>query len=86
MKVDFFYADNMMVDSTDPGWLQSEFDTLTGLFDRVGLRKNVSKTAGMVCSPCWAAGVRADKSYTGWMTGEVRSFKERQRERVLCPE
>ena len=28
-----------MVASTDPGWLQTAFNTLTGLFDRVGLKK-----------------------------------------------
>ena len=61
-------------------------ETLTGLFDRVGLRTNVSKTMGMVCRPCQAAGVRVDEAYTRQMTGEGRSFKERQRERVLCPE
>ena len=34
----FFYADDGLVAYIDPGWLQSEFDTLTGIFDRVGLR------------------------------------------------
>ena len=58
---------------------------LTGLFDRVGLRTNVQKTVGMVCRPCQAAGVRSNKSYTWRMIGEGRSFKERQRERVICP-
>ena len=62
------------------------FDTLTGIFDRVGLQKNVRKTVGMVCRPCWAAGVRADEAYTRGMIEEGRSFKERQWERVLCPE
>ena len=45
-----------MVSSTDPGWLQSEFVMLTGLFDLVGLRKNIRKTMGMVCKPFRAAG------------------------------
>ena len=61
VKVELFYADEGLVASTDPGWLQSEFDTLTGLFDQVGLRTNVRKTMGMVCRTCWAAGVRADE-------------------------
>ena len=56
----FFYAEYGMVDSTDPGWLQTMFDTLTGLFDWVGLKKNVWKTMGVVYHPCQAAGVRAD--------------------------
>ena len=31
----FFYVDNEMVSSPNPGWLQTAFDTLTGLFERV---------------------------------------------------
>ena len=40
--------DNGVVASTDPVWLQIAFDTLTGLFGWVGLRKNVKKIVGMV--------------------------------------
>ena len=46
-----FYADNGMVDSSDPQWIQGAFNTLVGLFDRVGLRTNFGKTFGMVCHP-----------------------------------
>ena len=51
-----FYSDNGMVASSDPGWLHGAFNTLVGLFDRVGLWTNVRKTVGMVCHPCQAAG------------------------------
>ena len=47
-KAALFYADDSLVDSTDPGWLQLEFDTLTGLFDRVGIKKKLRNTVGMV--------------------------------------
>ena len=70
-----------MVASTDPGWLQSGFDLLTGLFEHVGLQTNVRKTVGVVCRPFRAAELQADKAYTQRMTGEERSFKERERER-----
>ena len=86
VKSSFSYADTGLVDSTDPGWIQSESDTLTGLFDRVGLRTNIRKTVGMECNPLWETGVQVDKAYTWRMMGEVRIFKERQRERVLCLE
>ena len=46
-----FYADNGMVASSDPRWLQGSFNTLVGLFDRVGLRTNVGNTVSMVCHP-----------------------------------
>ena len=59
VKEEFFYADDRMVAPTNPGWLQTALDTLTGLFDWVGLQENVIKTAGMVCQPSRAAGVRS---------------------------
>ena len=82
----FFYVDNRMLASTNPGWIQIAFDTLNGIFNRVGLQKNAQKTVWMVCQPCQASWVNADKAYTWQMTGEGQSYKERQRERVLCPE
>ena len=46
---DLFYADDGMVASSDPQWLQGYFRTLVGLFNSVGLRTNVGKKVGMVC-------------------------------------
>ena len=53
-QVALFYADDGMVASSDPRWLQGAFNTLVVLFGRVGLRTNVGKTVGMVCHPCQA--------------------------------
>ena len=53
---DLFYADGGMVAFSDPRWLQGEFNTLVGLFDRVGLRTNLRNIFGMVCRPCQATG------------------------------
>ena len=85
-KVGFILRGNWMVPSTDPRWLQTAFNTLTRLFNRVGLQTNILKNVGMVCQPCRAAGVRADKAYTRQMMAEGRSYKRKQREMVLCPE
>ena len=41
VKAVIFYADDGMVTSTDPGWVQLAFDMLTGMFYPVGLRTNV---------------------------------------------
>ena len=82
-----FYADDSMVVSSDPAWLQGEFNTLVAIFDRVGLLTNVGKTVSMVCHPCRAgAGNRAKEAYSRRITGVGRSFAERQRERVACKE
>ena len=46
-----FYVKNGIVAFSDPLWIQGAFSTLVDLFDRVGLRTNFGKTAGMVCCP-----------------------------------
>ena len=69
VKEALFYAGNRLVDSTDPGWTQSVFDTPAGIFDQVGLQKNARKTIIMVYRPCGEAGVWSDEAYTWRMTG-----------------
>ena len=64
------YADDGMVASSDPRWLQGYFSTLVGLFDRVGLRINVRKTVGMVCCLCQAEDNQLEVEYGIWMTVE----------------
>ena len=41
MKESYFYADNEMVSSTYPGWIQLVLNVLTEIFERVCLRTNV---------------------------------------------
>ena len=69
MKESSFYADNEMVSSTYPGWIQLVLNVLTEIFERVGLRTNVQKTVGMVCRTYRAAGVQAYEAYTRRITG-----------------
>ena len=66
----FFYANDGIVTLTYPDWLQGVYDALTGLFEIVGLRKNVRETVGMICCPCWTAGAQLDTPYKRRMTGE----------------
>ena len=46
-QASLFYVDNNMVASSNPRWIQWAFNALVGLFQRVGLRTNVGKTASM---------------------------------------
>ena len=46
-----FYADDGLIAARDPKTLQTAFDLLTGLFDRVGLETNTTKTEVMVFLP-----------------------------------
>ena len=64
-QASLFYADDSMVASSDPCWIQGALNTLVGLFYRVGLRTNVRKTVGMVYRPCQAAGNQSDAAYRG---------------------
>ena len=79
-----FYADDGMIASSDPWWLQWAFTILVGLFDRVGLKTNQRKTASMTCRPCSASGNRSEASYAHTMTGAGPTPRERKRERVTC--
>ena len=79
VKDEILYAECGMVASTDPGWIHTTFDMLTGLFDRAGLKVNVCKKVGMVCYICRVVRVQADKAYTCQVAGLVGSYKERQR-------
>ena len=83
-QVALFYADDGMLVSSDPQWLQWAFTQLVGLFDRVGLNTNTGKTVGMTCRPCTAAGNRSEEAYGRLMTGEGPTFRESKRERVKC--
>ena len=84
--INLSYANDGLVASTQPQMLQREFEVLTGLFDRVGLRENTQKTASMVCQPCHAPGVISAEAYDIWTAGIGPTFRERQRRRVDCPE
>ena len=57
-------VNSRMVASKYPVWVQSEFETLTGIFDWVGIRTNIHKIVGIVCSPLRDTEVWADKAYT----------------------
>ena len=70
-----FYANDCMVASLEPGWLQGAFNTLLGLFDRVGLRTNVGKTVGMVCHPCQVAGNLTTEAYGRSITGVGPTYR-----------
>ena len=81
-----FCVDNGMIASSDPLWLQGDFSTLVGLFNRVGLKTNVGKTVEMVYHPCQAAGTPLEAAYGRRMTGEGPLYRESQRGQSQCKE
>ena len=50
VKEAFFYMDYNMVASNEPGWIQTAFDMMMGLFFWVGLQTNVQKTIASIQS------------------------------------
>ena len=81
-----FYADDGTVASSDPRWFQGAFDTLVGLFDRVGLWTNAGKTVGMFCRPCQSSGNQLEAAYGRLVMGEVSTYRQRLKVRVSCRE
>ena len=83
-KNSLFYMDDGMVALSDRRWLQGDFSTLVGLFDRVVLKTNMGKTVGMVCCPCQEAGTQSEAVYGRSMTGSGTSYRKRQWSRIQC--
>ena len=79
-----FYADYGMVASSDPQWLQGAFNTLVGLFGRLGLRTHFGKTVEMVCHPCQAEGNLLEAAYGRRFAGEGPTYRERLKGQVSC--
>ena len=73
------YADDGMLASSDPRWLQWAFTQLVGLFDRVGLKTNCNKTVSMTCRPCSTLANRSEETYGHIMTGDGPTPRERKR-------
>ena len=85
-QVALFYTYDGMVVSSYPLWIQGVFNTLVGLFDRMGLRKNVGKTVGMVCHPCQAVGNLSTEAYGRRVRGVGPTYRERLKGPVACGE
>ena len=83
-QADLFYADDGVIASSGPLWLQGDFNTLVGLFDRVVLQTNVGKTVVMVYHPCQAAGNLSEAAYGRRVTGEGPTYRESLKVRVSC--
>ena len=65
----FFYADKGSIALTQSELIQGEFDTLTGMFDQVGLQTNVGKTARMLFRTCCAVVTELEAPYKRRMMG-----------------
>ena len=71
----FFYADDGLITSTHPKWIQGEFGTLTYLFDRVELQTNVGKTSRICYQPFYTVGTQLEATYKRRMTGKTLTYQ-----------
>jgi hypothetical protein len=78
-----FYIDNGLVASRDPVWLQSSFDILVSLFERIQLYTNVSKTKVMTCVPGRIREGYTEEEYMLHRSG-AETAANRKRCRVVC--
>ena len=78
-----FYADDGLIQARCPDMLQSSFDILISLFERVGLKTNTTKTKAMVCIPGRIRTRLTDDVYNNSRDGLV-SRKEWKRRQVDC--
>ena len=81
--VAYFYADDGLVAARDADTLQKAFDILTGLFDRVGLRTNTTKTEVMICVAGRICTPLDQDAYEARMSDLHRA--ERKGRKVECP-
>jgi len=82
-----FYADDGMIGSRDPKWLQESFDVLVELFKCMDLWTNVNKTKVMICMPGSLRTRESDVSYKRCQTGQGKSFhtcKQQWVDRTEC--
>ncbi len=72
-----FYNDDGLIASRDPVWLQESFDILIGLFERIGLFTNASKTKVMVCTPGQIRKAYTEEQYAKYnsLTGSATNNK-----------
>ena len=84
-RATFFYLDDGLIASTYPECLQLAFDTLTGLFNRVGIWTNVKNTVGILCHPCRTVGTQSGEAYESHMTGAGLTYWSRQQLPFQCP-
>lgn len=85
-KAALFYADDGLLGSTDPDWLQQAFDVLVDLFERVGLRTNTDKTKVMICMPGHIRDRVSAAAYKRPRDSQGETYRPRKKRHVSCPE
>ncbi len=78
-----FYVDDGLIASRDWDWLQKSFGVLIGLFERIGLFTNATKTKAMVCIPGRIQDGYTEEEYADYKAQTVTAANKKRR-RVDC--
>jgi hypothetical protein len=70
-----FFVDDGLVSARCPEWLQSSFDILIKLFERIGLLANADKTKIMICVPGRIRSAQTEVEYTSQQAGNTTTTK-----------
>jgi hypothetical protein len=76
-----FFVDDGLVSARCPEWLQSSFDILIKLFERISLLANADKAKVMICVPGKIQSAQTEVEYTSQQVGNTTTTK---RCRVDC--
>jgi hypothetical protein len=71
-----FFVDNGLVTARCPVWLQTSFDTLIKLFERIGLLTNAEKTKDMTCVPGKIQVAQMEAKYASQQVGITTPLKD----------
>ena len=82
----YLYVNDGLIVLTQPEKIKSEFDVLTCLFDRVGLRMNTKKMVSMSFQPCYDPGQMSSEAYKRRTTRTGPTFQYQQRRKVYFPD
>jgi hypothetical protein len=69
-----FYADDGLIENTDPKVLQSDLDVIISLFEKLGLRTNETKTKYMIVRGPAAPAALKETAYNRGRTGNGDTF------------
>ena len=79
-----FFVDNRLVAARCPVWLQSSFDILIKLFERIGLLANLDKTKTVTCVPGRIQVAWTEEEYTNQQAGNTTTSKRHWVECEVC--
>ena len=71
---ELFYADDKLLSSPRPDFLQEALNVLGGIFDQFGFLTNVKKIVGMAFQKFWTAVRNSEAAYRQHMTGGGFSY------------